>query len=102
MLVPGADAANQAKPAISEEASAALPIAPTDRRAPAIAERKHPATSVIKHMRKLQFQTSFDAYDPSDERPREALLALGNGVLLTRGCATDAVAGRYHRLRQAD
>jgi trehalose/maltose hydrolase-like predicted phosphorylase len=42
-----------------------------------------------------RFQISFDAYDPADERRREALLALGNGFLLTRGCATDALADRY-------
>jgi trehalose/maltose hydrolase-like predicted phosphorylase len=47
-------------------------------------------------MRKPRFQISFDTYDPADERRREALLALGNGFLLTRGCATDAVADRYH------
>ncbi|MBO0737529.1 MAG: glycoside hydrolase family 65 protein, partial [Alphaproteobacteria bacterium] len=47
-------------------------------------------------MRKPRFQVSFDAYDPTDERRREALLALGNGFLLTRGCATDAVADGYH------
>lgn len=38
----------------------------------------------------------FDAYDPADERRREVLFALGNGVLVTRGAAADAVAGERH------
>ena len=37
----------------------------------------------------------FDAYDPSDERRRESLLALGNGVLLVRAAATCAVADEH-------
>ena len=37
----------------------------------------------------------FDAYDPADERRRESLLALGNGVLLTRAAATCAVADEH-------
>ncbi len=32
----------------------------------------------------------FDAYDPADERRRESLLGLGNGMLFVRACATDA------------
>lgn len=34
----------------------------------------------------------FDFYDPGDEKRRESLLALGNGVLLVRAAATCAVA----------
>jgi len=34
----------------------------------------------------------FDSYDPGDEQRRESLLALGNGVLLTRAAAACAVA----------
>jgi len=37
----------------------------------------------------------FNAYDPGDERRRESLLALGNGVLLTRAAATCAVADEH-------
>src|SRR4051794_36516161 len=38
----------------------------------------------------------FDAYDPRDERRRESLLALGNGVLLTRAASTCAAAEGGH------
>lgn len=38
----------------------------------------------------------FTVYDPADERRREALLALGNGWLLVRGCAVDAAADGRH------
>jgi trehalose/maltose hydrolase-like predicted phosphorylase len=38
----------------------------------------------------------FDTYDPGDERRRESLLALGNGVLLVRAAATCAVADAHH------
>ncbi|MCQ4312344.1 glycoside hydrolase family 65 protein [Pseudomonas stutzeri] len=34
----------------------------------------------------------FDHYDPADERRREALLAMGNGVLACRACAPEAAA----------
>jgi trehalose/maltose hydrolase-like predicted phosphorylase len=34
----------------------------------------------------------FDHYDPADERRREALLAMGNGVLSCRACAPEASA----------
>jgi len=37
----------------------------------------------------------FGTYDPGDERRRESLLALGNGVLLTRAAATCAVADQH-------
>jgi len=38
----------------------------------------------------------FDSYDPDDEKRRESLLALGNGVLLTRAAATCAAADEHH------
>jgi len=38
----------------------------------------------------------FDSYDPGDEQRRESLLALGNGVLLTRAAAACAVADEHH------
>lgn len=41
------------------------------------------------------WDVSFDAYDPGDERRRESLLALGNGVLLTRAAAACAVADEH-------
>jgi trehalose/maltose hydrolase-like predicted phosphorylase len=41
------------------------------------------------------WDVSFDAYEPGDERRREALLALGNGVLLVRAAATCAVADEH-------
>jgi trehalose/maltose hydrolase-like predicted phosphorylase len=47
-------------------------------------------------MDRPEFQLSFDAYDPTDERRREALLALGNGLLLVRGCTPDAAASDHH------
>jgi len=37
-------------------------------------------------------QVVFDSYDPDDERRREALLALGNGLLSCRVCAPEAAA----------
>ena len=37
----------------------------------------------------------FASYDPGDERRRESLLALGNGVLLTRATAACAVADEH-------
>lgn len=37
-------------------------------------------------------QVVFDAYDPDDERRREALLALGNGLLSCRASAPEAAA----------
>ncbi|HJU20682.1 MAG TPA: glycosyl hydrolase family 65 protein [Stellaceae bacterium] len=42
------------------------------------------------------FEISFTRYDPADERRREALLALGNGWLLVRGCAAGAAADGRH------
>src|SRR5919108_4093991 len=41
-------------------------------------------------------EIGFTTYDPADERRREALLALGNGWLLVRACAADAVADGHH------
>lgn len=38
-------------------------------------------------------QISFTNYDPADERRRESLLALGNGMLFVRACAIDAETG---------
>ncbi len=38
----------------------------------------------------------FDAYDPADERRRETVLALGNGVLFVRAAATCAVTDEHH------
>lgn len=35
---------------------------------------------------------SFDSYIPADERRRESLLGLGNGVLFVRGCSCDVFA----------
>lgn len=39
---------------------------------------------------------SFDHYDSADEGRREALLALGNGLFVTRAAALDAVQDRTH------
>jgi len=38
----------------------------------------------------------FDTYDPDDERRRETVLALGNGVLFVRAAATCAVTDEHH------
>lgn len=38
----------------------------------------------------------FDTCDPVDERRREALFSLGNGLLLVRDCAPFAVADEHH------
>lgn len=38
----------------------------------------------------------FDAYDPEEEGGREATLATGNGLFVTRAAATDANADRFH------
>jgi alpha,alpha-trehalase len=38
----------------------------------------------------------FDTYSPEDERRRESLLLLGNGVLSIRGAATSTVHGETH------
>ena len=38
----------------------------------------------------------YDGFDPSREGLREALCALGNGVFVTRGAATEATAGDVH------
>ena len=39
---------------------------------------------------------TFDSYSPEDERRRESLLLLGNGVLSVRGAATSAAGGESH------
>lgn len=38
----------------------------------------------------------YDAYDPNDERLREALCTVGNGYVATRGCAPEAEASESH------
>ena len=52
--------------------------------------------SVVAHRGCKAGNVIFDEYDPSDERRREALFALGNGVLAVRFCSPDAVAGEHH------
>ena len=42
------------------------------------------------------WRIAFDAFDPADEMRREALLALGNGVVVTRAAAPEAVADDVH------
>ncbi|MEC3957918.1 trehalose-phosphatase [Nocardia sp. CDC153] len=39
---------------------------------------------------------TFDGYDPARERLREALCAVGNGYLATRGAGPESVAGQHH------
>lgn len=39
---------------------------------------------------------AYTAYDPGDERRREAILALGNGMMVTRAASTDSHAGDAH------
>jgi trehalose/maltose hydrolase-like predicted phosphorylase len=57
-----------------------------------------------------EWVVGFDGYDPEDEQVREALLALGNGRMVTRSASLDArtdehhypgtyVAGFYNRLK---
>ena len=41
-------------------------------------------------------QIAFEGYDPEDERRREALFALGNGVIAVRGCPPEAEAADEH------
>jgi hypothetical protein len=38
----------------------------------------------------------FHSYDLDDERRREALFALGNGMLSVRACAPEATADDHH------
>ena len=42
------------------------------------------------------WKISFDAYDPDTEQQREALLALGNGVIVLRNAAPWSRAGAHH------
>lgn len=42
------------------------------------------------------WQIAFEAYDPGDEGRREAILALGNGMIVTRATSTDARADDVH------
>lgn len=39
---------------------------------------------------------TYDAYDPHEEKLREALCTVGNGYLATRGCAPESDAGQVH------
>jgi alpha,alpha-trehalase len=39
---------------------------------------------------------AYDAFDPAQERLREALCALGNGYFATRGAAPESLPGRIH------
>ena len=39
-----------------------------------------------------KFVITFDGFDPAEEGHREALCALGNGYLVTRGAAPEATA----------
>ena len=39
---------------------------------------------------------AYDAFDPAQERLREALCALGNGYFATRGAAPESPPGRIH------
>ena len=43
-----------------------------------------------------QFVIAFDGFDPAEEGHREALCALGNGYLVTRGAAPEASADEFH------
>ena len=47
-------------------------------------------------MAKHSLELVFDSYDRADERRREALFALGNGMLLVRACTPEAAADGVH------
>lgn len=42
------------------------------------------------------WEIRFASYDPEDEKRRESLFSLGNGLLLVRGCAPDADSSDSH------
>src|SRR5262249_43370020 len=67
----------------------------SDRGFAARAARQNPAAIGLS-MAKHSLDLVFDSYDPADERRREALFALGNGMLLVRACTPEAVADGVH------
>lgn len=66
------------------------------RRGTAASARAHAARAGRAAPPAPDWTWTYEGYDPSEERLREALCTLGNGYFATRGAAPEAVADRVH------